>query len=152
MKTRCCIEGSHSLRSKRFCAVQEQITRNKSQRPREKWRHAVKTENPVPRSFFVPKLNRNACYAGQGNQEGSTKIKKIKKCYSEEKLVAGLSQEFKGIKNAFRWLLESTMISKFRVQIKINSMALLFRLIIVQRTRQNLEQQLFTNKNTYKIT
>ena len=62
----------------------------------------------------------------------------IKKCYSEEKLVAGLSQEFKGIKNAFRWLLESTMISKFRVQ--INSMALLFRLIIVQRTRQNLEQ------------
>ena len=64
----------------------------------------------------------------------------IKKCYSEEKLVAGLSQEFKGIKNAFRWLLESTMISKFRVQIKTNSMALLFRLIIVQRTRQNLEQ------------
>ena len=64
----------------------------------------------------------------------------IKKCYSEEKLVAGLSQEFKGIKNAFRWLLESTMISKFRVQIKINSMALLFRLIIVQSTRQNLEQ------------
>ena len=54
----------------------------------------------------------------------------IKKCYSEEKLVAGLSQEFKGIKNAFRWLLESTMISKFRVQIKINSMARLFRLII----------------------
>ena len=38
----------------------------------------------------------------------------IKKCYSEEKLVAGLSQELKGIKNAFRWLLESTMISKFR--------------------------------------
>ena len=64
----------------------------------------------------------------------------IKKCYSEEKLVAGLSQEFKGIKNALRWLLESTMISKFRIQIKINSMALLFRLIIVQSTRQNLEQ------------
>ena len=25
---------------------------------------AVKTENPVPRSFFGPKLNGNACYAG----------------------------------------------------------------------------------------
>ena len=25
---------------------------------------AVKTENPVPRSFFAPKLNGNACYAG----------------------------------------------------------------------------------------
>ena len=29
--------------------------------------HAVKTENTVPRSFFAPKLNRNACYAGYGN-------------------------------------------------------------------------------------
>ena len=28
---------SSSLRSKRFCAVQDQRTRNKSQRPREKW-------------------------------------------------------------------------------------------------------------------
>ena len=26
---------------------------------------AAKTENPVPRSFFAPKLNGNACYAGQ---------------------------------------------------------------------------------------
>ena len=25
---------------------------------------AVKTENPVPRVFFAPKLNGNACYAG----------------------------------------------------------------------------------------
>ena len=25
---------------------------------------AVKTENPVPRSFFAPKLNGNACHAG----------------------------------------------------------------------------------------
>ena len=25
---------------------------------------AVKTENPVPRSFFAPKPNGNACYAG----------------------------------------------------------------------------------------
>ena len=25
---------------------------------------AVKTENPVPRFFFAPKLNGNACYAG----------------------------------------------------------------------------------------
>ena len=25
---------------------------------------AVKTENPVPRSFFAPKLNGNACYTG----------------------------------------------------------------------------------------
>ena len=25
---------------------------------------AAKTENPVPRSFFVPKPNGNACYAG----------------------------------------------------------------------------------------
>ena len=25
---------------------------------------AVKTENPLPRSFFAPKLNGNACYAG----------------------------------------------------------------------------------------
>ena len=25
---------------------------------------AVKTENPLPRSFFAPKPNRNACYAG----------------------------------------------------------------------------------------
>ena len=26
--------------------------------------HADKTENPVPRSFFAPKPNGNACYAG----------------------------------------------------------------------------------------
>ena len=26
---------------------------------------AVKTENPLPRSFFAPKPNGNACYAGQ---------------------------------------------------------------------------------------
>ena len=26
--------------------------------------HAAKTENPVPRSFFAPKLNGNACYTG----------------------------------------------------------------------------------------
>ena len=26
--------------------------------------HAAKTENPVPRSFFTPKPNGNACYAG----------------------------------------------------------------------------------------
>ena len=25
---------------------------------------AAKTENPVPRSFFAPKPNGNACYAG----------------------------------------------------------------------------------------
>ena len=25
---------------------------------------AIKTENPLPRSFFVPKPNGNACYAG----------------------------------------------------------------------------------------
>ena len=28
---------------------------------------AVKTENPVPQSFFAPKLNGNACYAGYFN-------------------------------------------------------------------------------------
>ena len=26
--------------------------------------HAIKTENPFPRSFFAPKPNGNACYAG----------------------------------------------------------------------------------------
>ena len=25
---------------------------------------AIKTENPLPRSFFAPKLNGNACYTG----------------------------------------------------------------------------------------
>ena len=82
-----------NLRSKPFCAVQEQRTRNK---PREKWRkqksgegvgkkeegiffplplpslsffssrfisRAVKTEN-LSRSFFAPKPTGNACYAG----------------------------------------------------------------------------------------
>ena len=28
---------------------------------------AAKTENPVPRSFFAPKPNGNACYAGYNN-------------------------------------------------------------------------------------
>ena len=27
--------------------------------------HAAKTENPVPRSFFAPEPNENACYAGE---------------------------------------------------------------------------------------
>ena len=27
---------------------------------------AIKTENPDPRSFFAPKPNGNACYAGYG--------------------------------------------------------------------------------------
>ena len=65
-----------SLRSKRFRAVQEQRKRNESQRPRENdvskraffgscfISRAAKTENPVPRSFFAPKPNGNACYAG----------------------------------------------------------------------------------------
>ena len=59
-----------SLRSKRFRAVLEQRTRNESQRPRERWRKwksAAKTKNPVPRSFFAPKPNGNACYAGYVN-------------------------------------------------------------------------------------
>ena len=33
---------------------------------------AAKTENPVPRSFFAPKSNGNACYAGTGNRISST--------------------------------------------------------------------------------
>ena len=54
-------------------APREQRRRNESQRPREKWRkkkgscfisRAAKTENPVPRSFFAPKPNGNACHAG----------------------------------------------------------------------------------------
>ena len=54
-----------SLRSKPFRAVSEQRTRNESQRLRENGAFfdsrsiscAVKAENPVPRSFFAPKLN-----------------------------------------------------------------------------------------------
>ena len=48
-----------SLRSKRFCAVYEQRTRNESQRPHEKKissrfiSRAVKTENPPPRSSLL---------------------------------------------------------------------------------------------------
>ena len=34
---------------------------------------AVKTENPVPRSFFAPKLNGNACYAGYTQLRFETK-------------------------------------------------------------------------------
>ena len=30
---------------------------------------AAKTENPVPRSFFAPKPNGNACYAGYKGHE-----------------------------------------------------------------------------------
>ena len=30
---------------------------------------AAKTENPVPRSFFAPKPNGNACYAGYSGGE-----------------------------------------------------------------------------------
>ena len=43
---------------------------NESQRPREKFSgsrfisRAVKTESPLPKSFFAPKPNGNACYAG----------------------------------------------------------------------------------------
>ena len=33
---------------------------------------AVKTENPVPRSFFAPKPNGNACYAGYERPESFT--------------------------------------------------------------------------------
>ena len=63
-----------SLRSKRFHAVSEQWTRNKSQRPCEKWRIfyscsislSVKAKNPLPLSFFAPKPNGNACYACAG--------------------------------------------------------------------------------------
>ena len=33
---------------------------------------AAKTENPVPRSFFAPKPNGNACYAGYGNEDFMT--------------------------------------------------------------------------------
>ena len=45
--------------------------RNDSQRPRIS--RAAKTENPVPRSFFAPKLNENAFLSkynsnGQNNQ------------------------------------------------------------------------------------
>ena len=60
-----------SLHSKRFRAVEEQRTRNESQMAQVKERggsrfisRAAKTENPVPRSFFAPKPNGNACYAG----------------------------------------------------------------------------------------
>ena len=31
----------------------------------------AKTENPVPRSFFAPKPNGNACYAGYKEREGN---------------------------------------------------------------------------------
>ena len=53
-----------------FLCGQEQRTRNESQRPREKFfgsrfiSRAVKTECHLPRSFFAPKPNGNACYAG----------------------------------------------------------------------------------------
>ena len=33
---------------------------------------AAKTKNPVPRSFFAPKPNGNACYAGYGNEDFMT--------------------------------------------------------------------------------
>ena len=61
-----------SLRSKRFRAVLEQRKRNDSQRRRAKNGASKRagrgkgvgkkpqTENPVPRSFFAPKLNGNA--------------------------------------------------------------------------------------------
>ena len=60
-----------SLRRKRFRAVSEKGTRNESQRTRIS--RAAKTENPVPRSFFAPKLNENAFFSkynsnGQNNQ------------------------------------------------------------------------------------
>ena len=47
-----------SPRSKRFLRF-----RSKERGTRVKDR-AAKTENPVPRSFFAPKPNGNACYAG----------------------------------------------------------------------------------------
>ena len=67
-----------SLRSKRFHVVSEQWTRNKSQRPCEKWRIfyscsislSVKAKNPLPLSFFAPKPNGNACYAGYVHDKG----------------------------------------------------------------------------------
>ena len=50
------------MRSKRFRAVSEQETTIESQRQSQSSRsrsilRAVKTENPVPRSFFATKLN-----------------------------------------------------------------------------------------------
>jgi len=60
-----------SLRRNRFRAVSEKRMRNESQTPRIS--RAAKTENPVPRSFFAPKLNENAFLSkynsnGQNNQ------------------------------------------------------------------------------------
>ena len=81
--------------------------RDGSQRPREKWRknglplpsllffgsrfisRAVKTENPLPRSFFAPKPNGNACSAGQkagyfiGIREDQN-VRLIDRCRSKE--------------------------------------------------------------------
>ena len=56
------LRNAFSLRSKRFLAVQEQRTGNKSQNGPSK--RAAKAENPVPRSFFPPKPNANDCDAG----------------------------------------------------------------------------------------
>ena len=73
-----------NLRSKRFPAVSKQRTRNESQswkmarkRAGRGWgrkvrSHTTKPENPVPRSFFVPKPNGIACYAGWGGGGGVT--------------------------------------------------------------------------------
>ena len=36
---------------------------------------AAKTENAVPRSFFAPKPNANACYAGTGHRTSSTSLR-----------------------------------------------------------------------------
>ena len=82
---------NRSLHSKRFRAVYEQRTRNESSRPREKCRKKKIGEEigrkwdlpssfpsrlfhflalvsflarPKPKSFFAPKPNGNACYAG----------------------------------------------------------------------------------------
>ena len=36
---------------------------------------AAKAENPVPRSFFAPKPNGNACYAGQVVASGGSSVR-----------------------------------------------------------------------------
>ena len=45
------------------CSYKASSLRRKSFRERNESR-AAKTENPVPRSFFAPRPNRNTCYAG----------------------------------------------------------------------------------------
>ena len=46
---------------------------------------AVKTENPIPRSFFAPKPNGNACYAGYTDCDSST----FRASYSSPRMDAG---------------------------------------------------------------